>query len=111
VNLDSTITCWGAACSNVEAPPGSFTAVGADGSWICGVKTDGTLACWNQCLLGAIPTPPSGTFTSVSVGVGFACGVRTDGTLACWGNNSSGELRRRQAPSHPSARATNMPPG
>jgi len=48
----------------------------------CGVKTDGTLACWWDGYM----SPPSGTFSLVSTGSNFACGLKTDGTLACWGD-------------------------
>ena len=50
----------------------------------CGLKTDGTLACWGENSYGQA-TPPAGTFSQVSAGDDHTCGVRTDGTLACWG--------------------------
>src|SRR5262245_27776175 len=59
--------------------------ISAGGFHTCGVKTDGTLACWGQA------TPPGGTFTQVSAGFAHTCGVKTDGTLACWGANGDGQ--------------------
>ena len=56
----------------------------------CGVKTDGTVACWGRNDLGQA-TPPGGTFTQVSAGGYHTCGVKTDGTVACWGDNFSGQ--------------------
>ncbi|MGB6895914.1 MAG: RCC1 domain-containing protein, partial [Dehalococcoidia bacterium] len=56
----------------------------------CGVKTDGTLACWGRNDYGQA-TPPAGTFSQVSAGGFHNCGVKTDGTLACWGSNSDGQ--------------------
>jgi hypothetical protein len=65
------------------------------GSYACGLRTDGTIACWENQSIGGTPftwpAAPTGTFTSVSVGGACNCGVRTDGTIACWGgwgNNS-----------------------
>jgi hypothetical protein len=78
--------------NQVEAGPASpkgFASVSAGSSFTCGVKTDGTLACWGMDGVGQT-TPPSGTFVSVSVGsCAHACGVRTNGTIACWGSNGS----------------------
>ena len=62
-----------------------FTAVSAGGVHTCGLRTDGTVACWGSNPSGAA-TPPDGTFTQVSAGGGYTCGLRTDGTVACWGS-------------------------
>ncbi|HVH42453.1 MAG TPA: RCC1 domain-containing protein, partial [Labilithrix sp.] len=56
----------------------------------CGVKTDGTVACWGSNTYGKA-TPPAGTFRSVSAGFDHTCGVKTDGSVACWGDNGLGE--------------------
>jgi hypothetical protein len=71
-------------------PAGTFTQVSAGGSHNCGVRADGTLACWGWNDYGQA-TPPDGTFSQVSAGYTHTCGVRTDGTLACWGTNLYGE--------------------
>jgi hypothetical protein len=63
-------------------PAGTFTSVSAGQNIVCGVKTDGTIACWGTVDSSEVP---AGTFTSVSVGRdGDVCGVKTDGTVACW---------------------------
>jgi alpha-tubulin suppressor-like RCC1 family protein len=62
----------------------SFASVSVGNMYICGVKTDGTIACWGDTYGAPDTPPPAGTFTSVSVGYRFACGVKTDGTIACW---------------------------
>ncbi len=64
--------------------------MGAGDGHSCGVRTDGTVACWGENAFGEA-TPPSGTFTEVSAGDGHSCGVRTDGSVACWGQNAEGE--------------------
>ena len=64
--------------------------VSAGGYHTCGVRTDGTLACWGLNGDGQA-TPPAGTFSQVSAGLSHTCGVRTDGTLACWGDNTWGQ--------------------
>ena len=43
-------------------PGGTFTQVSAGDFHTCGVRTDGTLACW-----GNQPAPPAGTYIQVSV--------------------------------------------
>ena len=50
----------------------------------CGLKTDGTLACWGYEPYGLL-NPPPGTFTQVSAGDFHNCGLKTNGTVACWG--------------------------
>ena len=52
----------------------------------CGVKKDGSVACWGNDEYGRA-TPPAGEFASVSAGWYHTCGVRRDGSVACWGND------------------------
>jgi alpha-tubulin suppressor-like RCC1 family protein len=61
--------------------------VGQD--FTCGVKTDGTIACWGADDLGQL-RPPPGTFTAISAGDYYACALGTDGVIACWGDDSQG---------------------
>ena len=79
-----------------NGPPASngprFKQVSAGGgslSWTeghtCGVKTDGTVACWGANSFGQA-TPPGGTFQQVSAGYAHTCGVKTGGEVACWGS-------------------------
>jgi alpha-tubulin suppressor-like RCC1 family protein len=70
----------------------------------CGVKTDGTIACWGAGTTNTGVYPhfgqsitPSGTFTQVSGGVYHTCGVKTDGTIACWGWNYYGQATTSDA--------------
>ena len=68
-----------------ETPPtGEFASVSAGGIHTCGVKTDGSVACWGYDDSGQA-TPPAGEFASVSAGGSHTCGVMTDGAVACWG--------------------------
>ena len=74
-----------------ETPPsGEFASVSAGGIHTCGVKTDGSVACWGYDDSGQA-TPPSGEFASVSAGGSHTCGVKTDGSVACWGYDDSGQ--------------------
>jgi len=56
----------------------------------CGLKSDGTLACWGYNEFGQA-VPPTGVFTQVSAGGIHTCGVKSDGWLrfTCWGSNNS----------------------
>jgi hypothetical protein len=56
----------------------------------CGLRTNGTLACWGYND-GGQATPPAGRFTQVSAGDIHTCGLHTNGTLACWGDNQYGQ--------------------
>ncbi len=71
-------------------PETEFASVSAGASHNCGVKTDGSVACWGQDLFGE-GTPPAGEFISVSAGGPHTCGVKTDGSVACWGDDTLGQ--------------------
>jgi len=92
------------------APTGSavhFLQVSAGNEHACGVKTDGSVACWGDNSYGQA-SPPSGAstptntptptltgagvhFVQVSADQFYTCGVKTDGGVACWGNNDYGQ--------------------
>ena len=57
----------------------------------CGVRTDGSVACWGADGDGE-STPPAGTFLQVSAGYAFSCGVRADGSITCWGYDANNQL-------------------
>ena len=73
-----------------------MSPVSAGGLHTCGVRIDGTVACWgsNDTLDGRTARqaiPPAGQFASISAGTDHNCGVRRDGTVACWGSGDQGE--------------------
>ena len=77
-------------------PAGECMSVSAGLYHTCGVRADGTVACWgsNEDGQGNVvgqATPPEGEFSSVSAGVFHTFGVRADGTVACWGSNEDGQ--------------------
>ena len=80
------VTTYGQA----TPPEGIFTSVSAGEFHTCGIRTDGTVACWGSNQYGQA-APPDGVFSSVSAGDRHTCGVRIDGTVACWGSNQYGQ--------------------
>ena len=78
-----TITNLGEPESVVKTG-GEFTSVSAGRTHTCGVRANGSVACWGTNEVGR-SEPPEGQFTSVSAGSSATCGVRTDGAVACWG--------------------------
>ena len=70
-------------------PAGEFTSVSAGYVHTCGVRDDGSVACWGDDYYGQA-RPPAGEFSSVSAGDTYTCGVRDDGPIACWGSIARG---------------------
>ncbi len=102
IRTDGTVTCWGgwgrvttciiysdrSDCRTYwehEPPKEQFSAVSSGYSYSCGLRTDGTVACWGTTGRGS-PTSdiPAETFP-ISSGHGHSCGIRADQTVTCWG--------------------------
>ena len=62
-----------------------FASVSAGESHTCGVRMDGSVACWGSNE-DSQATPPEGEFASVSAGSIHTCGVRVDSSVACSGS-------------------------
>ena len=94
---DGTLDCWGNPFAG--SPDGQFTAISAGRGGLCGLRTDGTVACWR----GNRPDGPDrtdrtyrtdvpqGRFLTVAAGYPMSCGIRADdGTVVCWGDGEPG---------------------
>ena len=57
--------------------PAGFVKSAAGYRFSCGLRTDGTVACWGDNISGQTE-PPDGQFTSLSAGSSQTCGIRTD---------------------------------
>jgi len=94
---DATAMCMGSPYNlgQAAAPPGAFLSVAVGANHSCGVKTDGTVACWGAGTadVGCPDTgvdcrqsrPPAGTFAQVSVGNLHSCAITADRKVQCWG--------------------------
>ena len=71
-------------------PADSFASVSAGELHTCGVKSNGSVACWGSDEYGQV-TAFDYSFDSVSAGSVHTCGVRSDGSFACWGSDGDGE--------------------
>ena len=71
-------------------PAGSFVSVSAGSYHTCGVRSNGSAACWGNNRVGQA-TPHAGSFVSVSAGGATTCGVRSNGSVVCWGSDSFGQ--------------------
>src|SRR6185369_11847891 len=67
-----------------DSPLTTLTDIGTTDDNTCGIRSDGTVACWGANMF-AESTPPPGTFSKLSVGGANVCGLRPDGSLDCWG--------------------------
>jgi len=116
--------CWGAgdarddpnlACKDVlqnfgqSIPPdGTFRSISVGSNHACGVKTDGTVACWGAGTTdeGCEDTgencrqsrPPTGKFDQVSVGNYHSCAMTAERKVKCWGYPGGGAGDGRLTP-------------
>ncbi len=76
------------ATFTLDATPPAL-AVSAGFVHTCGLRYDGTIACWGNSM-GAV-SPPAGIFAQVSAGAAHTCGLQSDGAVSCWGDDSYGQ--------------------
>ena len=70
--------------------PSGFVTAAAGYEFSCGLRADGTVACWGDNSLGQIDVP-GGEYVEVSAGGDHMCGVRKDRTVRCWGRDTDGQ--------------------
>jgi hypothetical protein len=116
---DDSLACWGAGApgddpaelycnapanhGQATPPAGAFRSVSIGLKHACGVRADGTVACWGagteareDCGLGGAThcgqsAAPSGTFVEVAAGGFHSCAMTADRKIECWGWNGDGQ--------------------
>jgi alpha-tubulin suppressor-like RCC1 family protein len=81
-----------------DCPPGlggsvcelEFVELAGGNNHVCGIRNDGSTACWGQASDGQSNPPPT-QFTTLSAGQAHNCGIRRDGRLECWGDDEEGQ--------------------
>ncbi|WP_419551568.1 cell wall-binding repeat-containing protein [Candidatus Poriferisodalis sp.] len=68
-----------------NAPDGPFTEVGVGTLTACGLRLNGSIACWGSHHPGQVRGIPDGTFTTLDMAGSQACAVRSDREIKCWG--------------------------
>lgn len=71
--------------------PKRYTQVSTGTAHSCGLKSDGSAACWGDNSAGQAPANLVGPFTHIAAGGSHTCAVKLDGNITCWGSNGSGE--------------------
>jgi hypothetical protein len=68
-----------------------FTELVTGEAHTCGLRTDGSVACWGLLQLGGGDAPAM-SFSSIAAGLYHGCGIRNDDAgLTCWGSNQQGQ--------------------
>jgi alpha-tubulin suppressor-like RCC1 family protein len=95
-----------AGCGPEEpaGPTGEWAMVSAGREFTCGIRLDGSLACWGEEGFKGLDiddntdagqvsdAPTEGEWTWVATGDATACAVRAgDGSIECWGYSGGGE--------------------
>src|SRR5262249_46728698 len=94
-----------AQAAPVQVTGSGFADVSVGGYHTCARKTDGTLWCWGDNVVGMLGdgtttnrdvpvqvTALGNSVAEVSAGEDHTCARKTDGTLWCWGYNNDGQL-------------------
>jgi hypothetical protein len=86
-DADAAPRCPPVAPADLEA---TFTEkrLAAGDTHACGIRDDGTVACWGGGLAGpydGYTVPPPGKFVRLAAGGSHTCGIRIDGEVECWG--------------------------
>lgn len=89
-DLQTFTATLGATIDDMNLCDNPHAQVGAGFYHTCGLRTDGTLACWGRDLSNE-SSPPAGTYTHLGVGTGHSCAVSTNGSVSCWGRNDYGQ--------------------
>ena len=88
----------------------TWNAVSIGEGHACGIRTDGSLACWganDASQLGdgtttSHPAPitiaPNTSWIAIAVGGKSSCGLHADGTAWCWGSNIRGQVAKAPSP-------------
>ena len=65
-----------------------FTQISSGANHACGLRANGSIACWGSNVFGQATPPTTGVFTSISSGDAHTCALRNDGAVVCWGSIS-----------------------
>jgi len=76
------VVAWSALIAAPQAF--AYKQITVGGSHSCGLKNDGSAACWGRNNYGQTIIPV-GTFTQLSAGKYHTCGLKSDGSATCWG--------------------------
>jgi len=124
IDSAGNLACWGAGeatddtqatCNGVQynhgqaaAAGGQFRSVRVSFNHACGVKLDGSVACWgagttDECTLDVNwncrqSRPPPGAFEQVAVGLTHSCAMTAERKVQCWGNNGAEPGGRTEPP-------------
>ncbi len=83
------------ACVPIRESDDEYAAVSLGETHGCGLRRDGTMACWGRTSLD----PPAGTFSSVASGTFYVCATSAeDGALQCHSLSDSADDLRSETP-------------
>jgi hypothetical protein len=86
---DGAIIAWEDAQVMRLIPNGTFVDVSGYG-YYCGLRSDGTLACWGSTRTDGVTDqpPPGNNFTRVVASGDSGCALRDDEQVVCWGTGT-----------------------
>ena len=86
------VNCWGDPSNRkLQAPAGGFASIAVGDFYTCGVKINGSIACWGKDTVVNLAPPPELTTAEYAIELGndFACVLKPQGAVICWGDSVS----------------------
>jgi hypothetical protein len=86
LDMAGKIACHDSSAERYESEygPGTYTTFSVGGSHVCGIKSDGSVECFDDDSIGRLP-PPVGPWVEVRGYRDSQCARAMDGRVECWG--------------------------
>lgn len=88
LGLDGVPVCWSQPYDegSYPLPNVALTKVAPGFRHACGLREDGGIECWGECLNDSCAAP-EGAYTDLTSGHDFTCALDTAGVATCWGED------------------------
>lgn len=98
ITTENETICWGRDVHTFQTSE-TYASIGLGNDFICGLKTDGSVECWDRTTEYTVHSTLE--FSDISIGHRHGCGIRVDRTVQCWGINIHGQAINNHGQANP----------